>query len=331
MPANLSPELLAQILALRNADPARTAMQQANGDGSMGNFWSGMEGTPLAGYTLSDLPASVGGGAAIYGDSYGGSEFGQQGSQVWNAQTGDYMGTNSGDGDGLTLAKLVAAALATYAGGYGLENMGTAGATAGTTSGTTAAGGAGLSGFDAAMADLAASGGLTGADLAAAGAGTSGMAGAAGAAGGASGTAGTAGAATTAAQTLGQGMNWGNALGAVAGAASARDQTQATNRAPWAPAQPFLQQQITQGQQLANRYQQQPFSPAQQTAYGNYGGLLDAINSNAGGLLGGMNASASGANNFDRSNPRKPLQPGGGINLSQWLPGLLGNLGTGGR
>lgn len=121
-----------------------------------------------------------------------------------------------------------------------------------------------------------------------------------------------------------------NVIGAALGAASARDQEQSANQTstskttkdPYAPAKPFIDQMIGQGQQLATQYQQQPFSQAQQTAYNNLGGLLNAINGGAGALLQGMGASASGANNYDRSNPRKALQ-GGGINLSGWAPGLL--------
>lgn len=122
----------------------------------------------------------------------------------------------------------------------------------------------------------------------------------------------------------------GNVIGAALGAASARDQEQSANQTstskttkdPYAPAKPFLDQMIGQGQQLATQYQQQPFSAAQQTGFNNLGGLLNAINGGAGALLQGMGAASSGANNFDRGNPRKALQ-GGGINLGGWSPGLL--------
>ena len=122
----------------------------------------------------------------------------------------------------------------------------------------------------------------------------------------------------------------GNVIGAALGAASSRDQEQSANQTstskttkdPYAPAKPFIDQMIGQGQQLATQYQQQPFSQAQQTAYNNFGGLLNAINGGVGGLTQGMVAASSGANNYDRSNPRKALQ-GGGINLSGWAPGLL--------
>ena len=153
----------------------------------------------------------------------------------------------------------------------------------------------------------------------------SGAAGAAGAAG-----ASAPGASSGLAKALSGAGSLGNVIGAALGAASSRDQEQSANQTstskttkdPYAPAKPFIDQMIGQGQQLATQYQQQPFSQAQQTAYNNFGGLLNAINGGVGGLTQGMVAASSGANNYDRSNPRKALQ-GGGINLSGWAPGLL--------
>ena len=120
----------------------------------------------------------------------------------------------------------------------------------------------------------------------------------------------------------------GPVLGAVGGALSSKDQdqnatsTSKTVKDPYAPAKPFIDQQIAQGQSLASQYQQNPFSSGQKQAYNNLTGLLGAINGNLGGLLGGMNAASSGTNNFDRSNPRKALT-GSSINMSGWTPGLL--------
>lgn len=140
---------------------------------------------------------------------------------------------------------------------------------------------------------------------------------------GATGSPTAANAATSALGNLtGGGLPWGQIAGAALGALSSKDQTQATNRDPWAPAQDFIKQQIGQGQQLANQYQQQPFSAAQQTGYNNLGGLLNAINGGAQGLLSGFSANASGANNYDRNNPRK-LLTGSNFNLGGFNPGLL--------
>ena len=115
-------------------------------------------------------------------------------------------------------------------------------------------------------------------------------------------------------------LNLGSVFGGVAGAMGSRDQQQTSSRDPWAPAQPFLKDLLSQGQQLQQQYLQQPFSPQQQAAYNNIGGLLNAVNNSAGGLFGGMTANASGLNNFDRSNPRRPLVPGGSINLAGFAP-----------
>lgn len=114
----------------------------------------------------------------------------------------------------------------------------------------------------------------------------------------------------------------GNLATAALGALSSKDQTQAKKLDPWGPAQDFIKSQIGQGQQLANQYQQQPFSAAQQTGYNNLGGLLNAINGGAQGLLSGFSANASGANNYDRNNPKK-LLTGSNFNLGSFNPGLL--------
>lgn len=111
-------------------------------------------------------------------------------------------------------------------------------------------------------------------------------------------------------------------IGAGLGALSGQDQTQSTNRDPWQPAQQWIKDNIAAGQALQTQYTAQPFSQAQQTQYGNIAGLLNAMNSGAGGLLAGMSANASGANNYDRANPRKALQ-GSSFNLSGFNPGLL--------
>jgi len=120
----------------------------------------------------------------------------------------------------------------------------------------------------------------------------------------------------------------GPVLGAVGGAFTSKDQDQSatstskTVKDPYAPAKPFIDQMIGQGQSLASQYQQNPFSAGQKQAYNNLTGLLGQINGGIGGLLGGMNAASSGANNFDRANPRKALT-GSSFNLSGYAPGLL--------
>lgn len=246
---------------------------------------------------------------------------------TWN-QDGSYRGSGSGDSDALSTLKFLATAAAGYFGGNALANSMAPAATTAVAGGAEAAGGSALDALLAGGGYGADAGTLVGGSALTSG-GTSALgttladAGIMSSAGG--------GGLGMFADAAGKGMNWGKALGAVAGALDGGDKQQTGTKDPWAPAQPFLKQQLDQGQALATQYQQQPFSAAQQTAYGNLGGLLDTINKNAGGLLGGFNAAASGANNYDRSNPRRQLTGGMGLgqmDLSSYMPGLLGNFGT---
>jgi hypothetical protein len=135
-----------------------------------------------------------------------------------------------------------------------------------------------------------------------------------------------------AAKALGGSMDLGT-LGKLAmaayGASQSKDGTSTNTRDPWAPAQPFLLNQLTAGAALQDKLQQQPFSQAQQTAYGNQGNLLDAINGQMPALLAGFGANASGANQFTRGARNQRLQPVQSFNPSAYQPaGLLGYLGS---
>ena len=116
-------------------------------------------------------------------------------------------------------------------------------------------------------------------------------------------------------------------LGGLLGAQGGKDQQQTSSRDPWAPMQPYLLGLAEDGRKLYNQYTQQPFSPAQQTAYNNVGGLLDVLNLNAGGLLQGMQANATGKNQFVRGQPRQ-LIGSAPIDGMAFQPGRLGNFGT---
>jgi len=116
-------------------------------------------------------------------------------------------------------------------------------------------------------------------------------------------------------------------LGALAGWQDSRNKTQTQSRGPWEPAQPYLQGLLREGAGLYDQYQRQPFSQAQQTAYGNVGGLLDVLNANAGGMLQGMQANATGQNQFVRGQPQR-LVGSASINGALFTPGLLGSFGT---
>ena len=172
----------------------------------------------------------------------------------------------------------------------------------------SAGGAAGLTGWDAAMADLAASGGITPAAMGAAGAGlgngaflgegvSSGVpawdAAATGAAGAGSGLLGNLGGLGRLAATVG---------GALLGANDARTKdmtatqtsTQRVEKNPWEPAQNWLQNLITQGQNLQAAQQRNPFDQNQQTAYSNLFNILNAAGAAAPAALQGLGALGKG-------------------------------------
>lgn len=93
--------------------------------------------------------------------------------------------------------------------------------------------------------------------------------------------------------------NIGGALlgGLLGGQSSTQGATNTTN--PYAPAQPWINQNINSGMSLQKQYQAQPLSLGQLEAYGNAQGLSDGFRSQAGSLTNQMN----GMRQFDRSNP----------------------------
>ena len=112
--------------------------------------------------------------------------------------------------------------------------------------------------------------------------------------------------------------------GAALGAASSQDQEQTTTteNEPWGPAQDWIKNNIAAGQALQQKYTDQPFSPGQQTAYGNLYGLLNSYNTEMlPGLLGNANAMSQG---YDRYAPKETrAKPKFGAVGSTWAPGLL--------
>lgn len=68
--------------------------------------------------------------------------------------------------------------------------------------------------------------------------------------------------------------------GAVVGGLMSDDQQASASREPWAPAQPWLKEQIATGQKLQNYYQENPFSPLQQQAYRNLFSNIDNFSTN---------------------------------------------------
>lgn len=309
MMQGIDPQLLQQILALTQGGGATN-----NG----ATQWSGSG--PLDGWTVDrrrDVLSTSPNESDTYSDPItrlyrqtGHKTWGQDTADVFDAQ-GNYIGPSSGDSEALSMAKFIASAVGGY---YGTEALNGA-------MGGAAAGGAG-GGLDAAS--------LATSDI--------GIGGAMAGGGGAAGATGAGGAGLTGAQiasglktgvdALGGGGGVAALLGGLAGAADGGDKTQSKTQDPWAPAQDFLKQQIGQGQQLSQQYQAQPFSQSQKAGYNNMASLLDLVNNNAGGLLSGFQANASGANQFQRSNPRGLLQGSSfDPNPAEWKPQTYGRFG----
>jgi hypothetical protein len=118
-------------------------------------------------------------------------------------------------------------------------------------------------------------------------------------------------------------MPWGAAIGAIGaiGAASISSDkdggagTTTASKEPWAAAQPWLMNNINRGQDLQQRYQDQPFSTQQQNAYDNSYAQSDYMRSLVPSLLGQIQAQPLG---YDKDNPTAKAQ---GWNWS----GLLGD------
>ena len=82
--------------------------------------------------------------------------------------------------------------------------------------------------------------------------------------------------------------------------------TQTASKDPWAPAQPWMLENIKQGQALQCQYQANPFSDLQKNSYSNQFQNTDQMRSLAQQLLGGLGKPQA----FDRNNPSvKPTLP----------------------
>ena len=265
---------------------------------------------------------------------------------------GQPVGISSGDSTALGLTKFILSSLAAYGGVNAADGM-VNGATAASTGGAGAAAptmsaeqaafleanmgaGAPMAGmpgsawYNAVQPVLGTEAGNVayGAGNLLGGAGSTGLGSMPGGSGGASGGgSGGVGVGDVVKGVGGTGSLIGAGLGAVAGALDSKDKEATSSRDPWAPMQPYLLGLAEDGRGLYNQLKAQPFSQAQQTAYGNVGGLLDVLNQNAGGLLQGMQANATGQNQFVRGQPRA-LTGSAPIDGMAFTPGLLGNFGT---
>lgn len=119
-------------------------------------------------------------------------------------------------------------------------------------------------------------------------------------------------------------------VGGGAGATSA-------TKDPWAPAAPWLKNNIKTGQSLQDQYAATPFNSQQLAAHGALSGQTAYMNGLIPSLLGQLGAQSPG---FDRNNPRAKPQAfnfnGGGSQYAPQAaptgphPGLLGMLGASG-
>lgn len=91
----------------------------------------------------------------------------------------------------------------------------------------------------------------------------------------------------------------GGILGGSAGG-SAQGGTQTQNRDPWAAAQPWMKQNLQDGQNLQTYYQQNPFNAQQKNAFSNLSQGTNYMNELTPSLL----AQFSQPQGFDRSNPQ---------------------------
>lgn len=108
--------------------------------------------------------------------------------------------------------------------------------------------------------------------------------------------------------------------GALLGGGSSGGGTQTQTNEPWAPAQPWLQNQITTGQNLQNYYQSHPLNSMQQQGYQNMAANLDSWNSSVAPALQGV------ANRLMGSNYSRTI---GQQNYQQPSIGGMGGMGGG--
>lgn len=101
---------------------------------------------------------------------------------------------------------------------------------------------------------------------------------------------------------------FGNILGGVLGFASSKSggkSTQTESKAPWEPAQPWIQDTINSGRALQQQYLQNPFSPLQMNAFANQ----FAASQRGRAMVPDLQRQMSMQRQFDRSNPTmRPTQ-----------------------
>lgn len=82
--------------------------------------------------------------------------------------------------------------------------------------------------------------------------------------------------------------------------------TQTSTKEPWLAAQPWIKQNMAQGQAMQDRYTAQPFSPQQNAAYANQYAQSDYMRNLVPSLLGQMSQQPVG---YDPNNPSARASP----------------------
>ena len=116
----------------------------------------------------------------------------------------------------------------------------------------------------------------------------------------------------------------GAGIGALSNSGSG-SKSETTTSQPYGPATGWLNSNITDGQALQDYYKQNPFSQAQQNAYGNSLGLSNGFRN----VMGGLNKQMSSTQYFDRSNPQARPQSynftGGDTSQAGYQPQSVNN------
>lgn len=115
--------------------------------------------------------------------------------------------------------------------------------------------------------------------------------------------------------TAGGGALAATVVGGLLGGGSSSGGTQTQTSEPWEPAKPWLQNQITTGQNLQNYYQSHPLNSMQQQGYQNLAGALDNYQSNVAPALQAVANRLMGSNytrSIGQQNYQQPFAGGFG-------------------
>lgn len=117
----------------------------------------------------------------------------------------------------------------------------------------------------------------------------------------------------------------GAVVGGLLGGGSSSGGTQTTSKEPWSAVQPWLQNQITTGQNLQDYYQSHPLNSMQQQGYQNLAGSLDNWNSNVAPSLQNVANNLMGSNYQRTIGQQTYSQPSLGGGMGQGMGQARGN------